>query len=247
MPTPRLGGPAALTIRIMLGTRGRIAGAAVVAALGLSGCWLQPRGNAARTGFLPGPQALSSATAADLTEAWRAGGLGGAVNEPIVNGNWVIVTTATSGVAASYNADNGALRWREEDEFRGGNPTLLTDPVWHDDTVQIGVDVLGVPPTIFQNGGVAVLSPGTGAVIQPDSGGPAALDLWVGADREPRVQLTTRVFGVDFGPFSFFDEWYAWGGAKAGYTSGATGTFYLPMTQAVEVGGNLVWGSAQRD
>jgi hypothetical protein len=161
----------------------------------------------------------------------------------------VFVTTATGGRAASYNADNGTLRWRQDTEFAepspGQPPAMLTEPVWHDDTVQIGVNWRGAfaPDVLVDSGGVAVLSPASGAALQPTPppevfGSPAAVDVWVGADGAPRAQLSTRItFGLDC---TAGDVWYAWAGAKAGFFA----HFLLPMAQAVEVDGNLIWGDA---
>src|SRR5690606_25054127 len=135
----------------------------VVATLVLSGCRLQPRFDARRSGHVPGDQALSSGNAHDLAEVWRVTDLGGPVNDPIALGGTVYVTTRTGGVVAAFRTATGAQRFREQFSPPAGlegRTTRLTAPVWHDNAVKVGL-FWPSPPTFLPPEGEIVTLDGS--------------------------------------------------------------------------------------
>jgi outer membrane protein assembly factor BamB len=149
----------------------RIGHLAVVAAavLALSGCWLQPRFTEGRTNYNAGEQALTAATVGSLTELWSTsivspGVTQAPVQAPVAFGDDIFVAATqfplgAPGVAASLDADTGAVGWNTPLEIEFDSPVFVDDPAYHGGRVHI-------PFSADLVGGQFVLDPATGDVSQ---------------------------------------------------------------------------------
>jgi len=116
----------------------------------LSGCWLQPGVNAARSSWNPGEQQLTAATVGGVTELWTVQPApGSAINSPVSFDGGVFVTSQ-SGRVARLDASTGATHWALPIslDFAGA-------PIWHQGH-------LLVPAPLVDGGTVLVLDPATG-------------------------------------------------------------------------------------
>ena len=149
----------------------RIGHLAVVAAavLALSGCWLQPRFTEGRTNHNAGEQALTAATVGSLTELWSTSIVSPSITQaqvlaPLAFGDDIYAAAAqfplgAPGVAASLDADTGAVRWNTPLEIPFGFALVVDDPAYHGGRVH-------VPFSGGPAGGRFVLDPATGDVSQ---------------------------------------------------------------------------------
>jgi outer membrane protein assembly factor BamB len=116
----------------------------------LSGCWLQPGVNAARSSWNPGEQQLTASTVGDLTELWKVEPAPGSfVNAPLSFDGGIFVTSR-SGKVARLDASTGATRWALPVTLE-----FLNAPIWHQGQLLI--------PAPFTDGGtVFMFDPATG-------------------------------------------------------------------------------------
>jgi outer membrane protein assembly factor BamB len=114
------------------------------AAMGLSGCWLQPGFTEGRTNYAAGEQVLTPVTAGELAEVWRthAGDTpaGPALNvrAPVAIGG-DIYAAYDDGGAAALDAATGSLRWQTFLSPEADAPPSVGDPVVDGDELVVPV------------------------------------------------------------------------------------------------------------
>jgi outer membrane protein assembly factor BamB len=177
----------------------RIGHLAVVAAavLALSGCWLQPRFTEGRINYNAGEQTLTAATVGSLTELWSTSIASPGITQaqvlaPLAFGDDIYAAATqfplgAPGVAASLDADTGAVRWNTPLAITFDSPVFVDDPAYHGGRVH-------VPFSGGPAGGRFVLDPATGDVSQVDQPRRFPSDLAV-----VDGQLVTKTVAADPG------------------------------------------------
>ncbi|HEX8803225.1 MAG TPA: PQQ-binding-like beta-propeller repeat protein [Acidimicrobiales bacterium] len=141
------------------------AGAVLIMAAGLAGCWRQPGFGPLHQGSNPLERQLTVANVATLHPAWTATVDDGPVrSDPVVSGSG-LVHVSDDRAAYGLEAPSGARRWRTQVVPSGGPPGMVAGPVSSDET-QVVVPWGGVP----DSGGVSHLAAGTGAPAGVDPG-----------------------------------------------------------------------------
>jgi outer membrane protein assembly factor BamB len=211
----------------------RVAALGVVLSLTASGCWLQHGFNAGRNRYIAGDTTITTADADQLVELWRATGLGAGVNEPVVFGDDVYVTTGV-GTVSRLSASTGEVRYtRTLTSPDDGLGIGLLPPIYQDGELVAGWSGTRSSATL-RPGGVAHLVPATGELAQPLVSG-----FYTGTDFADDGGLVTQADSFDFSTGMAIGEAYVdWRGIRASVGLQFGGYTFSDFALA---GDHLVW------